>query len=148
MLKITDDLMKQCLDGFELEYELPVLCTVSVIDSFFSTGRDYHSAFAAISKYRTLLLVPLKMSVYLDGTVYLLEYPLLRFEYCKVTKTIFGNYSIKAKITDSEQKSIFMKLNLSRKILGADLTMQSSNIDEFAEILNTWGNSGFFKHKK
>jgi hypothetical protein len=148
MLKITDDLMKQCLDEFELEYECPVLCTLSVIDSFFSTGRDYHSAFAAISKYRTLLLVPLKMSVYLDGTVDLLEYPLLRFEYCKITKTIFGNYSIKANFTGSDQKSTLLKLNLSRKILGADLTMQSSNIAEFVELMNIWGNSGFFKHKK
>lgn len=34
MLKINDDLMEQCLDGFKIEYECPVFCTFSKIDSF------------------------------------------------------------------------------------------------------------------
>ncbi len=144
MLKITDSLMEQCLSGFKIEYECPVFCTLSVIDSFLSTGRNYLPAFAAISKYRTLLVVPLTMSVYVDGTVDLIEYPLLRFQYCKVAKTIFGNYSIKAKFKNDDRKSEVLKLNISRNVLGANLTMQNSNIDTFADMCNKWGNSGLF----
>ena len=92
MLKINDDLMEQCLDGFKIDYECPVFCTVSEIDSFLATGRNYLPAFAAISKYKTLLVVPITMSVYIDGSVDLIEYPLLCFQYCKVSRTIFGNY--------------------------------------------------------
>ena len=143
MLKITDNLMKKCLDGFNIEYDCPVFCTLSVIDSFLSTGRNYLPAFAAISKYRTLLVVPLTMSVYIDGTVDLIEYPLLRFQYCKVTSTIFGNYLIKAKFND-DGKSEIIKLNIARNVLGANLTMQKSNIDKFADMCKQWGNSGLF----
>lgn len=146
MLKINDDLMEQCLEGFEIEYECPVFCTFSKIDSFLSTGRSYLPAFAAISKYRTLLIVPLDMSVYIDGSVDLIEYPLARFQYCNVTKTLFGNYSIRAKLcTDTSNELI--KLNITKNVLGAELSMQGANIEKFAEMCKKWGNSGLFSKK-
>lgn len=146
MLKINDDIMEQCLEGFEIDYECPVFCSFSKIDSFLSTGRNYLPAFAAISKYRTLLVVPLTMSVYIDGSVDLIEYPLLRFQYCNVSRTIFGNYLIKAKLND-DKKSEIIKINISRNVLGANLTMQKSNIDIFADMCKKWGNSGLFSKK-
>ena len=146
MLKINDDLMEQCLEGFEIDYECPVFCTFSKIDSFLSTGRNYAPAFAAISKFRTLLVVPITMSVYIAGSVDLIEYPLLRCEYCKVSRTILGNYLIKAKF-NFDNKSELIKLNMSRNVLGANLTMQKSNIDKFADMCKTWGNSGLFSKK-
>ena len=142
-MKITDDLMVQALQGFEMEYDCPVFCSICIIDSFLSTGRNWYPAFVAISKYRTLLVVPLTISVYIDGSVDLIEYPLLRFEYCKVTKAIFGNYYIKAKFTD-DKKSEIIKLNISRNVIGANLTMQKTNTDKFVEMFRQWGNSGFF----
>ena len=103
-MKITDDLMVQALQGFEIEYDYPVFCSICIIDSFLSNGRNWIPAFVAISKYRTLLVVPLTISVYIDGSVDLIEYPLLRFQYCKVTKTILGNYFIKAKFNDNKKR--------------------------------------------
>ena len=146
MLTLNVDLMAQCLGGFKIDYECPVFCSFSKIDSFLSTGRNYLPAFAAISKYRTLLVVPLTMSVYIDGSVDLIEYPLLRFQYCKVSRTILGNYFIKAKLI-ADKKSEIIKMNISRNVLGADLTMQRSNIDNFADMCKKWGNSGLFSKK-
>lgn len=146
MLKINYDLMEQCLKGFEIDYECPIFCSFCKIDSFLSTGRNYLPAFAAISKYRTLLVVPISMSVYIDGSVDLIEYPLLRCEYCKVSRTIFGNYLIRAKF-NYDNKSEIIKMNISRNVLGADLTMQKANIDIFADMCKTWGNSGLFSKK-
>lgn len=146
MLKITDDLMEQCLDGFEIEYECPVFCSFSKIDGFLSTGRNYLPAFAAISKYRTLLIVPITMSVYIDGSVELLEYPMLRFQYCTVKRTLFGNYYIKAKLNEDNGGEL-IKLIITRNVLGAELTMQKANIDTFADICKEWGNSGLFSKK-
>ncbi|MBQ5312096.1 MAG: hypothetical protein ILP19_08695 [Oscillospiraceae bacterium] len=147
MLKINDDLLKQCLDGFNTEYECPVFGTLSVIDSFLSSGRDYLPAFAAVSKYRTLLLVPISLSVYTDGTVDLLEYPLLRCQRCDVTRTLFGNYHLKF-IYKEDKKSEILKLNVSRSIPGAQLSMQKENMGSFAALCEEWGNSGLFSGKK
>ena len=146
MLKINDDLMEQCLEEFEIDYECPIFCSFCKIDSFLSTGRNYLPAFAAISKYRTLLVVPIAMSVYFDGSVDLIEYPLLRCEYCKVIRTLFGNYYIRAKF-NYDNKSEIIKMNVSRNVLGAELTMQRDNIGIFADMCKTWGNSGLFSKK-
>ena len=146
MLKINDDLMEQCLEEFEIDYECPIFCSFCKIDSFLSTGRNYLPAFAAISKYRTLLVVPIAMSVYFDGSVDLIEYPLLRCEYCKVMRTLFGNYYIRAKF-NYDNKSEIIKMNVSRNVLGAELTMQRDNIGIFADMCKTWGNSGLFSKK-
>lgn len=46
-----------------------------------------------------------------------------------------------------DNKSEIIKMNISRNVLGADLTMQKANIDIFADMCKTWGNSGLFSKK-
>ena len=40
-MKITDDLMVQALQGFEMEYDCPVFCSICIIDSFLTGGENF-----------------------------------------------------------------------------------------------------------
>jgi hypothetical protein len=68
---------------------------------------------------------------------------MLRFEYCRAARTLFGGYMIRAKYNGGKKIEI-IKFNIMRKVFGAELSAQETNIDKFAELCGKWGNSGLF----